>query len=78
MSKAKLIYNQTLVMIEQVKKSTTGSENTSTKIEMAIRSGGLMMVKTMKQLEVKRKQRARTLGIYCIALFKQYKKYIVA
>ena len=73
-----LVYNQTLIMLTQLKTFKDSKKDVSTEIEKAIQSGGIKMVRTMMQLGVKRKQRSRTIGIYLIAILKKYKKYIIA
>ena len=72
------VYKQTLILLEELKVCNMGNEKLCAEIVIAIQSGGLRMVKTMKRARVKRKQRSRTIGIYMIALFKQYRKYMVA
>ena len=71
------VYNQTLVLLEQIKKSKIDSNKEILKIEESIRSGGFRMVRYMRRFGVKRKQKSRTMGIYMIALLKRYLIYII-
>ena len=70
------VYYQTLVFIEQYEKQTGNMPPTLQKVKNAINTGGQIMVRTMRELEVRRKQPSRTIGIYYIALTKSYKKYL--
>lgn len=71
------VYNQTLIMIEMVRQQKNSLPQVAAKIQEAIESGGIKMVKAMRGLGVKRRQSARTIGIYAIALFRGYKKYSI-
>ena len=70
------VYNQTLILIDQLDKCGKKT-NELKKIESGLHAGGIKMITIMWRLSVKRKQKARTLGIYIIALMKRYKKYLV-
>ena len=70
------VYYQTLVYIEQYEKQTGVLPPILQKIKEAINTGGQKMVRTMRELQVRRKQPSRTLGIYYIALTKAYKKFL--
>lgn len=70
------VYNQTLILINQLRKSGKTLEDADI-IALGIRSGGLKMVTIMNRFSVNRKQRTRTLGIYIIAFTKRYKKHLV-
>ncbi len=70
------VYNQTLVFLEQLSINGMVSQDME-QITVALRHGGIKMVKTMIKLSVKRKQKSRTIGIYLIALTKKYQKYLV-
>lgn len=69
------VYAQTLLTIDQMKKS--GVENTDIEcIEDAIIAGGVKGVRILKKYNVHRKQRSRTIGIYVIMMLGTYKKYM--
>ena len=70
------VYKQTLIMIEMVRQQENSLPDVAVKIRKAIEYGGIKMDKAMLELGVRRKQCARTFGIYLIAFFSRYKKYI--
>lgn len=71
------VYSQSLIMLSLVTSNKAVTAAVIQEIDHAIRRGGIAMVRSMKKLGVKRKQKIRTIGIYCIAITKAYKKYVV-
>ena len=63
------VYNQTLVLLQQLRRSDSD-------IEKAIRRGGIYGVSRLIKYKVKRKQATRTIGIYLVMLLGTYKKYL--
>lgn len=71
------VYNQSLIMLNMIKEQEGDLPQVGKRIRKSIRSGGFLMVRIMRYLGVKRKQKSRTIGIYVIALLKLYRKYLV-
>lgn len=69
------VYNQTLVALNLIG-TVLPDEPLIPVIRNAIRTGGFTGTKIMKSLNVRRKQKQRTLGIYLVMFFKSYKKYL--
>jgi rhamnosyltransferase len=69
------VYTQTLVTLSQMERIGLTSEKID-EIRKAISKGGLYGVYILKKHRVKRKQFARTIGIYVMMLLGTYKKYI--
>ena len=69
------VYKQTLYAIERMHISGIESESTD-KYENIIKKGGIAGFIGLLKLKIKRKQPARTIGIYFIMLFGLYKKYM--
>lgn len=70
-------YNQTLITINHMRKNGITSIQLD-EIEKAIVKGGVTGVRILKKHKVKRRQKARSLGIYVVMLFKSYKKFLIS
>lgn len=71
------VYNQTLQTINQMQVAGYSDQRLD-EIRNGIVHGGLKGVKVLRKYKVKRKQRARTIGIYFIMLSNRYKEYLVS
>lgn len=71
------VYNQTLIFLDQLSNYSRSKYKIVDRIRKAITRGGIRGCVSIFKLGVKRKQIARTIGIYFIMLTKKYKKYLL-
>lgn len=70
------VYNQTLLTIREMEKIDLVSNDIEV-IQETIVQGGIKGCIRLKKFGVRRKQFARTLGIYMVMFTKKYKKYLI-